>query len=165
MIDIDEYEKFDLTITCNQVTKKFSVTEFHKERFIRDINKYYKERINEIYDETYSSLVEELLGRKLKDQIYTHNEEGEEIAITSSTRKITRPTIIKIIKAFEKRDWHMEFPGNKLFRKLKEIQVNHVVQMLPLIREKRNVTNALENIEDVDITLLWDNRCIKFVRV
>ena len=142
-----------VTLDYNKETKKFSINELDKTALIRRISEKARQYFAEKIEDTYEALMGLFYGKKLSKQIYTHNDRGELIAITSPTRKINKSTIKKIVEVFRKNDFEMERCQERsdLIEILTILKVHYHVAFDPL----RTIEKALDNPNDVDIGLLW----------
>ena len=82
------------------------MTKTEQKRAIRRAKDTYREQFTEEIDKLIERLSAMLLGQKLPKSIFTRNEEGEEVVLVTSNRKVTRPSIAKLANAYN--NWSME---------------------------------------------------------
>ena len=96
----------DIRIEYAKESGQQAMTKTEQKRAIRRAKDTYREQFTEEIDKLIERLSAMLLGQKLPKSIFTRNEEGEEVVLVTSNRKVKRPSIAKLANAYN--NWSME---------------------------------------------------------
>ncbi len=131
----------DIRIEYAKESGQQAKTKTEQKRVLKRAKDTYREQFGEAIDSLVERLSAMLLGQKLPKPIYTRNDEGEEVVLVTSNRKVTRPSIAKLANAYN--NWSME--ECDIRGQLKEVFDEYIPRFNIIEQTRADALNSVNN--------------------